>query len=74
MRSPNGSIHTTQTPPPLSFYNTFKYSFSVKNNLDVTVYSVFTICYVIGFVVNQGVTKRCRLSWLTDSALKGTQE
>jgi hypothetical protein len=24
MRSPNGSIHTTQTPPPLSFYNTFK--------------------------------------------------
>ncbi len=23
MRSPNGSIHTTQTPPPLSFYNTF---------------------------------------------------
>ncbi len=24
MRSPNGSNHTTQTPPPLSFYNTFK--------------------------------------------------
>jgi hypothetical protein len=24
MRSLNGSIHTTQTPPPLSFYNTFK--------------------------------------------------
>jgi hypothetical protein len=23
MRSPNGSIHTTQTPTPLSFYNTF---------------------------------------------------
>ncbi len=23
MRGPNGSIHTTQTPPPLSFYNTF---------------------------------------------------
>ncbi len=26
MRSLNGSIHTTQTPPPLSFYNTFKES------------------------------------------------
>ncbi len=25
MRSLNGSIHTTQTPPPLSFYNTFKH-------------------------------------------------
>jgi hypothetical protein len=25
MRSLNGSIHTTQTPPPLSFYNTFKF-------------------------------------------------
>jgi len=24
MRSLNGSIHTTQTPPPVSFYNTFK--------------------------------------------------
>jgi hypothetical protein len=24
MRSHNGSIDTTQTPPPLSFYNTFK--------------------------------------------------
>ncbi len=24
MGSPNGSIHTTHTPPPLSFYNTFK--------------------------------------------------
>ncbi len=24
MRSLNGSIHTTQSPPPLSFYNTFK--------------------------------------------------
>jgi hypothetical protein len=24
MRSPNGSIHTRHTPPPLSFYNTFK--------------------------------------------------
>jgi hypothetical protein len=26
MRSPNGSIHTTQTPPPLSFYSTFKFT------------------------------------------------
>jgi len=24
MGSHNGSIHTTHTPPPLSFYNTFK--------------------------------------------------
>jgi hypothetical protein len=24
MRSPNGSIHTSHTPPPLSFYNTLK--------------------------------------------------
>jgi hypothetical protein len=24
MRSHNGSIDTTHTPPPLSFYNTFK--------------------------------------------------
>jgi hypothetical protein len=26
----NGSIHTTQTPPPLSFYNTLK-SFFLKD-------------------------------------------
>ncbi len=26
MRSPNGTIHTTQNTPPLSFYNTFKSS------------------------------------------------
>jgi hypothetical protein len=31
MRSHNGSIDTTQTPPPLSFYNTF--------NVEVIAYS-----------------------------------
>jgi hypothetical protein len=30
MRSPNGSIHTTQTPPPLSFYNTFNRQLASK--------------------------------------------
>ena len=30
MRSPNGSIHTTQTPPPLSFYNTFNVTYEQK--------------------------------------------
>jgi hypothetical protein len=31
MRSPNGSIHTSHTPPPLSFYNTFKVGNSGQN-------------------------------------------
>ncbi len=34
MRSLNGSIHTTQTPPPLSFYNTFKQYRVFIQNLD----------------------------------------
>ncbi len=29
MVSPDGSIHTTHTPPPLSFYNTFKQELSI---------------------------------------------
>ena len=39
MRSPNGSNHTTQTPPPLSFYNTFK-AFLAKHSQS-TLHRVF---------------------------------
>jgi hypothetical protein len=35
MRSHTGSIDTTHTPPPLSFYNTFKQM--VENRLENTV-------------------------------------
>ncbi len=32
MVSPDGSIHTTHTPPPLSFYNTFKKKYKIKTH------------------------------------------
>jgi hypothetical protein len=34
MGSPNGWNDSTHTPPPLSFYNTFKYFFVLAVNID----------------------------------------
>ncbi len=64
MGSHNGSIHTTHTPPPLSFYNTFKLFFNKLHAIRTKIRTFYLFIFVLYCIIQLFCIRHLRYSYI----------